>query len=330
MNKVLLQKEENMNKQRKNVSDSARRNYKDTLFRMLFNDGERLLELYNAVSGTAYDKPEELEIVTLENAIYMNMKNDLAFVMDFYLNLYEHQSTFNPNMPLRNLLYVAKEYQKLVKQNTLYASSLIQIPAPKFVVFYNGVEVQAEKRILKLSDAYLQGSEEPELELKVTMININSGYNKELLEKCKLLKEYVLYVERVRQYTASMGLQEAVERAVTECISEDILSEFLLTYRAEAISMSIFEYNEEREKELMRKAYLKEGEQKGIQTGIQTGLEIGKALALVQNVDTLAHSQNMEKAKACALLGISMEEYERAKELAAEHQKREKDTFKEG
>ena len=117
---------------------TANRNYKDTVFRMLFSDRKNLLSLYNAISGAHYDNPEMLEIVTLENAIYMGMKNDLAFIMDMNLYLYEHQSTYNPNMPLRNLFYISSEYQKMVDSNKLYSSTLLEIPAPHFVVFYNG------------------------------------------------------------------------------------------------------------------------------------------------------------------------------------------------
>ena len=93
---------------------TVNRNYKDTVFRMLFSDRKNLLSLYNAISGAHYDNPEMLEIVTLENAIYMGMKNDLAFIIDTELFLYEHQSTYNPNMPLRDLFYISSEYQKLV------------------------------------------------------------------------------------------------------------------------------------------------------------------------------------------------------------------------
>ena len=82
---------------------AANRKYKDTVFRMLFSDKENLLSLYNAINRTAYEDPEELEIVTLESAIYMGMKNDLAFIIDMNLLLYEHQSTYNPNIPLRDL-----------------------------------------------------------------------------------------------------------------------------------------------------------------------------------------------------------------------------------
>ena len=116
----------------------ANRNYKDTVFRMLFSDRKNLLSLYNAVNQTDYRNPEELEIVTLENAIYMGMKNDLAFIMDTNLYLYEHQSTYNPNMPLRDLFYICSEYQKLVDKKSLFSSTLQKIPAPNFIEFYNG------------------------------------------------------------------------------------------------------------------------------------------------------------------------------------------------
>lgn len=241
----------------------ANRNYKDTLFRLLFRDAEQLLQLYNAVNGTHYVNAEDLKVVTLENAVYMNMKNDLAFVMDFYLNLYEHQSTFNPNMPLRDLFYVAREYQNLIEDESLYSSTLIRIPTPRFVVFYNGVEEQRERIELRLSDAYEQKTDAPEMELKVLMLNINCGHNKELLAQCRLLQEYMLYVECVRTYARKMKLDEAVERAVDECIQKGILREFLSRYRSEAIAVSIFEYDEEREKEKLRRAEYKAGEEQG-------------------------------------------------------------------
>ena len=131
-----------------------RRDYKDTLFRMLFNDREALLSLYNAVGNTDYRDPSLLQIVTLENAVYMNVKNDLAFLLGFELNLYEHQSTWNPNMPLRDLFYAAREYEMLIRDQSLYSSRLIKLPVPRFIVFYNGREKQEERCVLKLSDAF--------------------------------------------------------------------------------------------------------------------------------------------------------------------------------
>lgn len=245
---------------------TANREFKSTVFCLLFRDKRKLLELYNAMNHSHYTDPEALQIVTLENAIYMSMKNDLAFIIDMHLYLYEHQSTYNPNMPLRDLLYVANEYQKLEKDASIYASTLVKIPAPRFIVFYNGKEKRPEKEVLKLSDAYFTEELHPELELKVTVLNINFGNNTELIESCKTLREYMQYVNCVRHYTDVQGisLSEAVEHSVNECIEKGILADFLRENKAEAVSMSIFEYNEAEEKEKMRKAEYAGGYEDGI------------------------------------------------------------------
>ncbi len=254
------------------------RKYKDKLFRLVFREKKELLSLYNAVNGTNYDNPEDLEVNTLENAVYMNMKNDISFVFDMELNLYEHQSTYNPNMPLRDLFYIARLLEKATADRSLYGISLVQIPTPRFVVFYNGTEEQPERQILRLSDAFEKKIEEPGIELKVLMLNINLGKNKELLEKCKTLREYMIYVTKVREYAVTMNIRTAVERAVNECIKQEILKDFLLRYKAEAIQMSIFEYDEEREmqliKESMRQVYSKEGREEGRKQGLKEGRKV--------------------------------------------------------
>ena len=223
------------------------RTYKDKLFRFVFKEKDKLLSLYNAVNKSNYTNPDDLEIVTLENAVYMNMKNDLAFLIGDWLNIYEHQSTVNPNMALRNLIYVAKEYQKLIAGKSLYSTVQIKLPTPKFIVFYNGTKEQPEKYVQQLSESYSKAVEPIDLELKVTVYNINYGYNAELLEACQTLKEYSLCVDKIRQYIKIFSLEEAVDKAIEECIKEGILSDFLLKYRAEARAMCIFEYDEEAE-----------------------------------------------------------------------------------
>ncbi len=154
---------------------TANRKYKDTVFRMLFSDKGNLLSLYNAINDSNYTDPNQLEIVTLENAVYMGMKNDLSFLIDTSLFLYEHQSTYNPNMPLRDLFYISSEYQKLVDKKTLYSSQLQKIPAPNFIVFYNGTERQEDSWVNYLSEAFETPPDEPNLELKVITLNINEG-----------------------------------------------------------------------------------------------------------------------------------------------------------
>ena len=176
------------------------RKYKDRVFRMLFKEKKELLGLYNALNNSSYDNPEELEITTLEKAVYMGMRNDVSFIFYGELALYEHQSTRNPNMPLRDLFYVSGVYQKIVVNDSLYSTELIRIPAPRFVVFYNGKDDEPERQILKLSDAYTPAVEAPALELKVLVLNINKGYNEGVKERCQTLREYMQFVDCVRTY----------------------------------------------------------------------------------------------------------------------------------
>ena len=272
---------------------TANRKYKDTVFRMLFTDRENLLSLYNAICGTSYDKSEELEIVTLENAIYMGMKNDLAFIIDTNLFLYEHQSTYNANMPLRDLFYISGEYQKLVDHRSLYSSTLQKIPAPNFIVFYNGTEKKEERWVSYLSEAYENLSGEPNLELKVITFNINEGYNKELMKQCRILREYSLYVSMVREYARDMELNAAVELAVNECIQRGILAEFLQKSKSEVIAVSIFEYDKEEEERKLRKAEFEAGIVKG---KLQKARETASSLqSMGLPVEKIAQAVNVDE-----------------------------------
>ena len=231
---------------------NTQKKYKDTVYRMLFKEPDNALSLYNSLNGTAYTDESMLEFNTLENAIYMGMKNDLSFLIMDQMHLYEQQSTYTPNMPLRDLFYVADLLQAYVKDKSLYSSRQIKVPTPHFIVLYNGTTKLQEKIELKLSDSFEVETEEPELELKVQILNINLGMNEELKEKCPVLKEYVIYVERIREYVKEMPLEEAVGKAIEDCVRDNILRDFLLKQRAEVFKMSIYEYDEERELKLMR------------------------------------------------------------------------------
>ena len=257
----------------------ANRKYKDTVFRMLFSDRKNLLSLYNAVNGSSYEDPDALEIVTLENAVYMGMKNDLAFIVDTGLFLYEHQSTYNPNMPLRDLFYIAGEYQKLVDHRSLYSSAIQKIPAPNFLVFYNGTERKEDSWVSYLSESYENLTGEPNLELKVLTLNINEGHNSQLLEQCQILREYAQYVAKVREYAGTTDLDTAVEQAVNDCIQNGILAEFLRKNKSEVIAMSIFEYDKEEEERKLRKAEYEAGREAGIKVGREAGIQ-----EIVQNM----------------------------------------------
>ena len=247
---------------------NVRRDYKARLFEMIFREKEELLGLYNAVNGTNYSDPDKLEINTLENAIYLSMHNDVSFIIDSRLSLYEHQSTYSPNLPLRYLFYVSDLYSKMTKDCNLYGSRRIMLPSPRFLIFYNGREERPEREILELAEAFEIQEQEPWLNLKAVLLNINSGYNNDIVNACKTLSDYVIYTSRVREYAELVDIEEAVERVITECIAEGILADFLTRYRNEAKKMSIYEYDEERQriwdreegKELGRKEGQKEGE----------------------------------------------------------------------
>ena len=250
---------------------TVKRDYKSRMFTMIYRDKKELLKLYNAIGQRNYDDPELLTINTLENAIYMSMQNDLSFVIDSRLSLYEHQSTYNPNLPLRFLLYLSDLYEKMIVGKNLYGSKIIQIPAPKFIVFYNGKEERPEKEVIKLSNSYMTQEEEVSLELVVDVLNINVGHNKELLQACKTLGDYSEYVHRVREYAKEMFIEEAVDKAIDECIKEDILREFLERNRAEARAMSIYEYDQEEHIRLEREDAYDDGRKLGREEGIELG-----------------------------------------------------------
>ena len=267
------QKKQRRNKQGRSEKEKMypvpNRNYKSSIFTMLFSDKKELLGLYNAVSGKDYKDPGLLEVNTLENAIYMAIKNDLSFVIDSQLSLYEHQSTYSPNLPLRMLLYLADLYADMTKNENLYGKKKVKIPPPQFIIFYNGVERQPDRRILRLSDLYEVEEEEHKLELEAVMLNVNAGHNRELLQSCKTLADYAEYTACIRKYAEEMDTEDAVECAIVECIQEGILEEFLRKNRAEAKRMSIYEYDQARHIRQEREDAWEEGWSEGRNEGRQ-------------------------------------------------------------
>ena len=249
---------------------AVKRIYKDSVFRMLFRDKEELLSLYNAIYGTEYTDTEQMEITTLENAIYMNYKNDLSCIIDFHLALLEHQSSVNPNMPLRYLMYIADLYAKITAELDIYSGRRIELPEPSFVVLYNGVEKQPERKSIMLSESYGVGEKEAALELRVLQLNINAGFNREMMEKCPALSGYAKLVSLIRENQKKMGMAEAVDEAVIQCIKEGVLEKFLRENRAEVIKMSIYEYDEEKHFRTLRQEGREEGLKKGREEGSQT------------------------------------------------------------
>ena len=260
--------------------------YKDRLFRLLFGNEEykeNILSLYNALNGTDYKDVNDIEIYTIDDVIYIKMKNDSAIILDSHLSLWEQQSSKNPNMPLRGLLYFAKLYDKYIESNNLniYGSKLIKIPTPKYVVFYNGKVDAQPVQNLKLSDAFLSKEETDGFEWTATVYNLNPGKNDHLLQNCKPLRDYMELVNQIRSNEAAgQSIEEAVDNAVMFCIEHGNLENVLLKHRAEVIDMCITEFNEA--------VFINGIKAEGIAEGIAEGRskmtsELSKAIMDVKN-----------------------------------------------
>lgn len=269
--------------------------HKDRLFCFLFGREENkrwTLSLYNAVNRSSYTDPDSIQITTMEDILYMGMKNDVSFIITDIMSIYEQQATYNPNMPVRELMYAAKLYDKYIHENKLniYGDTLVALPIPKLVVFYNGQDNYRD-RILELKDAFRAGKEkpdsktearaeesrksepyeknkeemEPDIAVRVRMLNINYGQNKELLDACRPLGEYAWLIQRIREYSRHMDIEEAVDQAINELPEDFEIRSFLIGHRAEVKSMCITEYNEEETMQLFKE----QGREEGIGIGEQ-------------------------------------------------------------
>ena len=268
------------------MEQSHNREYKDRLFRFIFSDKQRALSLYNAVNGTDYADAEELTYTTLNDAIYMGMKNDLAFLLGLELNLYEHQSSVNPNMPLRGLIYLSRMYDTLVRTRklNLYGKKLQKIPAPKYIVFYNGTDELPEQQSLRLSDAFQTAG--GCMELTATVYNINAGRNAALMAHCLPLRDYALFVAAVRKWMlVASSVEEAIRQAIDECIQNNIMADILVACKAEVTDMLLTEYNEAEVMEMLREEAREEGREQGLEQGRAQGLEQGRAQGLEQGLE---------------------------------------------
>ena len=247
----------------------ANRKVKDRLFCYIFEKDKRaLLQIYNALNGTDYCDENALQIVTLDNVLYMSMNNDVAFMLMGTLNLYEHQSTICPNLPLRFLLYAAAEYEAYVgqEQDRIYGNTLIKLPAPRCVVFYNGDDKLEDERILRLTDAFMEepGEKKSCLELTVRVLNINHGHNQELMAGCQRLEEYSCFVAKLKEYQKKCNsAEEAVDVTVSYCIRHEIMADILIPLSAEVKKMLLTEYNEKKVMAWLKKEAREEGRQEG-------------------------------------------------------------------
>ena len=196
------------------------REYKDRLFQFIFGREENkawTLSLYNAVNGTAYTNPNLVQINTIKEVLYLGMHNDTSFLLTDDMNLYEQQSSYNPNMPLRMMQYAGNLYEKYIKENGLnkYGSELLKLPVPRLIVFYNGVKDTADETMLRLSDSFPEGPR-PDIEVSVRMININHEQNKDLLDEA-----LSIVYNTIGKCTDSGDLDE---EALTRAIKSDMKS----------------------------------------------------------------------------------------------------------
>jgi len=283
--------------------------YKDRLFRFIFGAEERkenLLSLYNALNGSDYSDIDGLEIATIEDFIYMGFKNDVSFIVEDALNLYEHQSTYNPNMPLRGLFYYASMYERYVDTHELniYSSKRLRIPTPQYVVFYNGNKEAPDQEILKLSDLFTAPSRDGGCyEWTATMLNINLPHNAAIMDKCRPLWEYAYFVDQVKQFNQDHPIEEAIDLAVKKCIETNVMANILEAHRAEVTEMLMNEYNEDKTMDLFKKEFIQEGIQQGIKTErelanreLQTEREL--ANRKLQAERNLAKKQTLKTARS--------------------------------
>lgn len=266
--------------------------YKSNVFAMLMEIPKYALEVYNVLNGSHHEDVNEIQIKKLNSGVILSVKNDASFLLDSYLNLYEHQSTHNPNMPLRFLIYFSSIMQDIVKKEKydLYGKKQIPIPTPKFVVFYNGLDERPEKEVMHLSDAFLQKGTDYQLDLSCEVYNINPGNNMAVMKASKVLNGYTTFVEKVRTYIKEEHeIKEAVSLAVEDCIRQDILAEFFRTHRKEVEEVAALDFTFERREELIRRDSLEEGIEKGIEKGREEGRRegrlLGKRMAVIEALE---------------------------------------------
>ena len=282
------------------------RKYKDNLFSFLFGSNEHkiwTLDLYNAINHTHYEDADSLEINTIDDVIYLGMKNDVSFLLYDTLNLYEHQSTYNPNIPVRGLMYVGKLYDKFITSHrfNIYSTKQLLLPIPKLVVFCNGSTEREEKSILKLSDSFptTETNVKSDVEVNVTMYNINYGNNRKLLESCKPLAEYAWLIDQIRMNVRNhLSVEEAVDAAINEVPADYLIKKFLMGHKAEVKNMCLTEYDEEATMNMFKEEFY----QDGLEDGLKQGREQGQSQFIQQMIS------NGKSAKEIAeFVGMDME-----------------------
>jgi len=283
-----------------NANPSPQRKHKDKLFVRLFSKPDAALSLFNALDGTSYQDQNELRIATLEDAVYVGWKNDVTILCHNHLQLYEQQSTINPNMPPRDFIYCAHEYEGFIKSMKLdiYGKTLVKIPTPKCVTLYNGVQKTPEYLEQRLSDAFINPT--AGYEWTVYSYNINPGYNKLLIKSCPTLEGYSVFIDKIRQtHKQGIDLKDAIQISANFCIEHNFLKDFLLKHTGEALNMILSLYDEE----LHNQTIL----EKGINLGIKKGINQGRGqiiLNMLQSVMPLETVAQIAKTSTADIIAI--------------------------
>lgn len=271
---------------------SSNREVKSSAFTTYFGEPENAAKLFSALEGQEVS-PEDITYTTLEGVLFVARKNDMAFtVKNKVLVISEHQSTINYNMPLRSIIYYGRTMERLIPQKNLYREKRIAIPTPEFYVFYNGDAPFPTEDIMRLSEAYLEKTDTPMLELEVKVININLPVNHKLLKQCRPLYEYSWFIQHIKDYMVQeKNLDKALKRTIEDCEREGIMVDFVRKHGSEAVNMLFTQWNLEDALEVRYEEGLEDGEEKG------------KMLKLIHQV-----MQKLQKGKSLEQIADEVEE----------------------
>ena len=306
---------------KRNYRSNGNREYKSDVISMMLQIPEYALDVYNAMNNSAYTDSDMIQIMRLENGISLSVRNDASFFINNYLNLYEHQSTYSPNVPLRFLIYLTDLLKNTIEKRDLYGRKRVQIATPHFAVFYNGTEKRPEKEVLKLSDAFINRMDTPEIELIVTVYNINPDNNTQLLAKSKVLSGYMIFVNRVRgnlehqkkiaqnasEYDETAyeeDLEAAINEAIDYCIEHHIMETFFRENRSEVTKSMVLDYTWERREELIRAEEYEDGRREGYAEGEKHGRAEGEKATQKKLLQNLMETQRITETEAKQMLGI--------------------------
>ena len=259
-----------------------------------------------------------MEINTIDDVIYMHLKNDMSFILDDWQNLFEQQSTFNPNQPLRGFFYFADLYKVKYFGKKIYSTRLLKIPTPQYIVFYNGTTSMPDRKELRLSDAFQQPTEQPDIEVVAHMLNINYGHNKELMERCRKLKEYAQFIDIIRHYlreNKQWSNEQAISKAIDDCIKNNILRDILQKERLRVMASILSEFDEVGYKEMIRQEAYEDAYEEGHEAGLEEGREQELAHG-VKSYIKLAQSIGYAESKIVTML---MQEFNLSEDQASQY-----------